>query len=132
MLTRAISTLPEETERIAARCIACAIEVHRQLGPGFMEGIYHDAMVIELEESGLEVVRERPITVMYRQRPLRRHRIDMVVGERVLLELKAVQRLEDLHQAQLLSYLKASGVRIGLLMNFNTEVLRAGLRRVVR
>lgn len=131
MLRRVHSPLPERTERIAELTIGCAIEVHRRLGPGLLEGIYQDAMVIELQTASLSVRREVPISLTYRGQPLRPHRLDLVVEECLVLELKAVQRLDRIHQAQLLSYLRATGIRLGLLMNFNGEDLKAGLRRVI-
>jgi GxxExxY protein len=105
--------------------------VHRRLGPGFKEGLYQDAMAIELEEAGLAAEREVPITIRYRERPLRTFRMDMVIERLVILELKSVERLERIHQAQSLSYLRATEYRLALLINFNTEVLRAGLKRIV-
>jgi GxxExxY protein len=131
MLSRVKSAWPPDTEQAAERTIGCAIEVHRQLGPGFLEGIYQDALVIELETTGLSVQREVPIVLQYRGRPLRPHRIDVIVNGRILVELKSVERLERIHHAQVISYLRATNLRLGLLMNFNVEVLRAGLRRVV-
>jgi GxxExxY protein len=131
MLTRATSRLPEGTERVAQTTIGCAIEVHRRLGPGFLEGIYQDAMIIELEAAGLTTRREVPLALEYRGKPLRQHRIDLIVEGCVIVELKAVERLERIHQAQLISYLRASGLHLGLLMNFNVEHLRSALRRVV-
>jgi GxxExxY protein len=113
MLTRVTSRLPETTERIAETTIGCAIEVHRRLGPGFLEGIYQDAMVIELETAGLVVEREVPVVLEYRGHPLRQHRLDLVVEACVIVELKAVERLERIHQAQLISYLRASRLRLG-------------------
>jgi len=131
MLTRARSQMPEATERTVETVIGCAIEVHRRLGPGFLEGVYQDAMIIELDVAGLLARREVPVMLSYRGRPLREHRVDLIVEECVILELKAVDRLDRIHQAQLISYLRATGLRIGLLMNFNTEQLKSALRRVV-
>jgi GxxExxY protein len=131
MLSRAASTLPADTENLGTTCIACAIEVHRRLGPGFLEGVYQDAMAIELEESGLAAQREVPVTITYRGRPLRQYRVDLIVENRVILELKAVERFDRIHQAQLISYLRATGIRLGLLMDFNNEYLKTGLRRIV-
>jgi GxxExxY protein len=89
MLTRAHSRLPAEVERTVEASIGCAIEVHRRLGPGFLEGgVYQDAMVIELEVAGLSTRREVPVAVSYRGRPLRVHRLDLIVGGSVILELK--------------------------------------------
>jgi GxxExxY protein len=131
MLSRVASDLPFETEQAAERIIGCAIEVHRQLGPGFLEGIYHDALSIELEIAGLQFQREVPIILKYRNRPLRPHRLDLVVEGRVIVELKAVEHVDRIHRAQLMSYLRASGIRLGLLMNFNVEILKSSIRRVI-
>ena len=131
MLTRVRSRLPPDIERAAEATIGCAIEVHRRLGPGFREALYQDAMVIELEEAGLIMDREVPVNISYRGRPIRTFRIDLLVEHLVVVELKSVERLERIHQAQLLSYLRASRHRLGLLINFNTELLRSGLKRIV-
>jgi GxxExxY protein len=131
MLSRVASDLPAETEQAAEKIIGCAIEVHRQLGPGFLEGIYHDALSIELEIAGLQFQREVPIILKYRNRPLRPHRLDLVVEGRVIVELKAVEHVDRIHRAQLMSYLRASGIRLGLLMNFNVEILKSSIRRVI-
>jgi GxxExxY protein len=131
MLSRVNTELPADTERAAERIIGCAIEVHRQLGPGFLEGIYQDALSIELESAGLRFQREVPIILQYRNRPLRSHRLDLVVENQIIVELKAVEHLDRIHRAQIISYLRASGLRLGLLMNFNVEVLKSALKRVV-
>lgn len=118
------SPLPDEIEAIATRVIGCIIEVHRRLGPGLNEGLYEDALIIELEATGLSVERQRTVTIMYRGRSLRPQRIDMVVEQRVLLEVKSVDRLHPVHESQVISYLRAAGLRIGLLVNFNEPVAR--------
>jgi GxxExxY protein len=131
MLSRVKTRLPTEVERVAEATIGCAIEVHRRLGPGFREGVYQDAMAIELEERGLIAHREVAVNIRYRERPLRTFRLDLVVADLVIVELKAVEKLDRIHHAQVLSYLRATDFRLGLLINFNTELLRAGLKRVV-
>ncbi len=131
MLTRALSPLDADTEAAIGRTIGCAIRVHQVLGPGFLELVYHDAMSIELELEGIAFKREVAVPVSYRGRPLRVHRLDLVVADCLIVELKAVDRLEAVHQSQLVSYLRASGLRAGLLMNFNTPVLKSALRRIV-
>jgi GxxExxY protein len=88
-------------------------------------------MSIELEIAGLTFASQVPVVVKYHDRPLREQRIDLIVEKQVVVELKAVERLERVHQAQLLSYLKATGIRAGLLMNFNADYLKAGLKRLV-
>ncbi|MFP4106759.1 MAG: GxxExxY protein [Phycisphaerae bacterium] len=117
----------ELTERI----IGCAIEVHRQLGPGYLERIYQNALIEELVQHGLRVASERVIPVFYRGKKVGEHRIDLLVEDRVVLELKSVEHLVRTHIAQLRSTLKAAGLNIGLLMNFNQPTLKDGLQRVV-
>lgn len=125
------SPLSETTECIVRETIGCAIEVHKRLGPGLLEGIYADALAIELDFRKLRFDREHEIAIRYRGHQLRSHRADLIVEGQVLVELKAVERLEPLFHAQVISYLRASGLRVGLLMNFNSRFLRDGLRRVV-
>lgn len=131
MLTRVKSVLSPEADSFVSRTIGCAIRVHKELGPGYMEGLYHDAMGIELEAEGLQFDREVPINVLYRGRPLRLQRLDLVVEKQIVVELKAVERLDRVHQMQLLSYMKSAGAKVGLLMNFHSEFLPASLRRFV-
>lgn len=131
MITRVTSALDAETEDVVTRVIGCAIHVHSVLGPGFLETLYHDAMAIELEVRGLRFEREVFTPVRYRDRVLRGHRLDLVVAGRVVVELKAIDRLDAIHTSQVVAYLKASGLRVGLLMNFNTPVLKSALRRIV-
>lgn len=131
MLTRATAALPPETETLMQQAIGCAIQVHRTLGPGYLEMVYHDALAIELEVSGLPFERGTFVPIKYRERVIRGHRLDLVIGGQVVVELKAVERLESIHTSQVVAYLRASGLRAGLLINFNVDVLKAGLRRVV-
>ena len=131
MELRLRSELPETTERVVRDTIGCAIEVHRRLGPGLLEAIYADALAIELDVAKLHFQREHEIAILYRGHPLRPHRVDLVIEGRVLVELKAVERMLPLYQAQVISYLKASGLRVGLLINFNSTVMKEGLRRIV-
>jgi GxxExxY protein len=105
--------------------------VHQALGPGFHEAVYHDALAIELEWEGLPFERECQVAMSYRGRALRSQRLDLVVDRLVVVELKAVERLERVHQTQLLSYLKAARLPVGLLMNFHAEFLKSQLRRFV-
>ena len=125
MLNRASTVLDEHTEALVARIIGCALQVHETLGPGYLEALYHEAIGIELEANSIPFQREVFIPVRYRNRLLRGHRLDLVVDGRVIVELKAVQKLEAIHTSQIVSYLKASGLKVGLLMNFNTPVLKS-------
>ena len=125
------SPLPPETERVVTATIGCAIAVHRALGPGFIESIYRKAMCIELESSRLAYERERAITVAYRGVEISGQRVDLVVAGCVVVELKAVARLDEIHSAQVISYLKTTGLRAGLLLNFRSRLLRDGLKRFI-
>ena len=131
MLTRAKPVLPPEQEELVTRTIGCAVRVHKELGPGYAELIYQDAMRIELELESVPFQYEVPVIIHHRGRPLRSQRLDLVIDQQIVVELKTVTRLEPVHQTQLLSYLKATGLRVGLLMNFHDQVLKAGLRRFV-
>ncbi len=122
----------ERLNRITGETIGAAIEVHRALGPGLLESAYEACLAFELAERGLKVERQRLLPVVYRDVQLDcGYRLDLLVEERVIVEIKAVDRLAPIHQAQLLSYLKLSGCKVGLLINFNVKVLKNGIRRVV-
>lgn len=117
---------------IGTRVIGCAIEVHRELGPGLLESIYQSALAIELAEAGLSVEREAPILVRYKGRQLDEgFRADLIVEGRVILELKSVESVKEVHKKQLQSYLKLTGLRLGYLLNFNTPIMRNGIIRCV-
>jgi GxxExxY protein len=131
MELRVATTLPDEVEAAAKKTIGCALRVHRELGPGFKEPIYHEALCLELHEQEVRFEREKKILVHYRDWDLPGHRLDLVVEGVVVVELKAVKKIKELHARQVLSYLKASQLRLGLLINFNTQWLKHGIRRVV-
>ena len=131
MLTRTRAACSPEVEALITRTIGCAICVHRGLGPGYTEAVYHDAMAVELAAAQLPFDREFNVIVYYRGQPLRKHRLDLVVGGAIVVELKAVERLQRIHQMQLLSYMKAAQLKAGLLMNFHAEYLKSELRRLV-
>ena len=131
MTLRVESRLSQGLEAKVTRIIGCAIEVHRRLGPGLSEGLYEDAMTIELEVAGLKFERQRKVTVRYRDKPLRTQKIDLVVEEQVVVEIKAVETLIAVHQAQLLSYVRSAQLPVGLLINFNGELIRNNIKRVV-
>ncbi len=117
---------------ITDRSISAAIAVHRELGPGLLESAYEACLVYELIQHGLSVERQKSVPVTYRGVKIDcGYRIDLLVEDKVVVELKAVERLEPIHEAQLLSYLKLSGYQIGLLINFNVRMLKQGIRRLV-
>jgi GxxExxY protein len=112
--------------------IGAAIAVHRELGPGLLESAYEACLTYELAERKLKVERQKGLPVTYHGVQLDcGYRIDLLVEEQVVVELKTVERLEPIHEAQLLSYLKLSGCKVGLLINFNVKVLKNGIRRLV-
>jgi GxxExxY protein len=109
-----------------------AIEVHRELGPGLLESAYETGLVYELEERELRVERQRPQPVIYKAARIDcGYRIDLLVENQVVVELKAVEKIKAIHEAQLLSYLKCSDRAVGLLINFNVRLLKDGIRRFV-
>jgi len=124
------SDLPVETEDLATRVIGCSIDVHRALGPGLLEKIYARAVCIELEHAGIQYQREREIPVTYRGELLCQQRLDIVVADQIILEIKSVEHLSPVHRAQLTSYLRISKIRLGLLINFNVAILQDGIKRV--
>ena len=112
--------------------IGAAIEVHRTLGPGLLENIYEECLATELELRGVRIERQRRVTIQYKGRPVAADlRIDLLIDEQVIVELKAIEKLLPVHSAQLLSYLRLTGRSLGLLINFNVPLLREGVRRVV-
>jgi GxxExxY protein len=113
------------------RTIGCALAVHRALGPGFLESIYREALCLEMDASDPSFEREMPVRVTYRGTEIPGQRIDLIVEGLIVVELKAVAALADVHRAQLVSYLRTTGLRGGLLINFGARVLKDGLKRVV-
>jgi GxxExxY protein len=125
--------IPETDDRIAREVIGAAIEVHRILGPGFLEKIYERALAHELTMRGILVETQREILVPYKDIVIPGQRLDLLAGGRVIVDLKTVDEFYPIHEAQLLSYLKATGFRVGLLLNFRVKMLKdGGIKRLVR
>ena len=123
---------PDTRDPLTSQVIGLAIEVHRGLGPGLLESAYEECLCFELREYGVEFRRQVPLPVVYKSVKLDcGYRLDMMIEDNLIVELKTVERLLPVHDAQLLTYLKLSGVRTGLLMNFNVPVLKDGIRRLV-
>ncbi len=121
-----------EVDRLATAVIGCAIEVHRHLGPGFTESIYEEALSEELRLSNIRFKRQQPIKVFYKGRFVGEYRLDLLVGDKLIVELKAVSEIADIHASQTKSYLKATELELALLINFNVRLLKEkGIRRVV-
>src|SRR6266581_1244048 len=124
---KARDPLNELTERI----IGCAIEVHTQLGPGLLEGTYESALCIELLSAGLDFVRQPIFPVVYKGQTIGEYRLDLIVEGFVVVEIKSVERFDPIFEAQVLTYLRVTGKKLGLLMNFNSRLLRDGIKRFV-
>ncbi|MBN1553711.1 MAG: GxxExxY protein [Phycisphaerae bacterium] len=123
--------ISDETERIGKEVVDAAIEVHRHLGPGLLESIYERALVHELHLRKISTQTQVPIIVTYKDLQLPGQRLDLVVGSQVVVELKAIDMILPIHERQLVSYLKSTKLRLGFLINFNTNMLKDGLRRIV-
>jgi GxxExxY protein len=125
---------PEPSERLddlARRVIGAAIEVHRHLGPGFLESVYEEALGIELELRSIPFVPQQSIELRYKGRPVGQGRVDLLVGGDLVVEVKAVSGILPVHRAQVISYLRSLDTPLGLLINFKEAILRDGIRRVV-
>lgn len=121
----------DEVNKLTERIIGCAIEVHRQLGPGLLESTYEAALCSELGDAGLRCHRQVVYPVVYKGRVIGEYRLDLVVADSVVVEIKSVERHDAVHEAQLLTYLRVTGKRVGLLVNFNTKLLKNGIRRLI-
>ncbi len=117
---------------ISNKVVGAAIEVHKTLGPGLLEGVYQKCLAYELKLQGFDVGAEIPLPVRYKDLVFKdAYRIDLLVDKKLVVELKAVESMLPVYHAQLLSYLKMSGLKLGLLINFNTPYLRDGVKRIV-
>jgi GxxExxY protein len=117
---------------ISSKIIGAAIEVHKQLGPGLLESTYEHCLAYLLKECGLDVKQQVALPIVFKDVKLEAgYRIDLLVANKVIIEIKAVDALADIHTAQLLTYLKLKDIRLGLLLNFNTVILKDGIKRIV-
>ena len=122
----------EELDSITKQVIGGAIDVHRALGHGLLESVYETCLASELIDRGIRVERQKGLPVTYKEITLESgYRLDLLVNDKVIVEIKAVELLSPLHKSQLLTYLKLSGLRVGLLINFNVPELRKGVQRIV-
>lgn len=121
-----------ELEQLAFDTIGAAIEVHRELGPGLLESVYENAMAVELSRRQIPYQQQVPATVQYKKVDVGEARIDLLIDDRLIVELKAVESFTDIHQAQIMSYLKITELPLGLLLNFNTTKLKdGGIKRII-
>ncbi|MEW6249675.1 MAG: GxxExxY protein [Planctomycetota bacterium] len=123
--------VPEELNQLTRQIIGAAIEVHRVLGPGLLESVYEEALCVELTLRSIPFARQRPVDLVYKGHPVGKGRVDLLVQNAVVVELNAVDMLLEVHAAQLASYLRTTGYRLGLLINFNMALLKDGIRRII-
>lgn len=122
----------ERLNKITETIIGVAINIHRTLGPGLLESAYEACMVYDLSQAGLKIEQQKSLPVVYRGVQLEcGYRLDLMIENEVIVEIKSIEKLLPIHKAQLMSYLKLSGCKIGLLINFNVELLKEGIQRVV-
>jgi GxxExxY protein len=120
-----------ELNSLSEKVIGAAIEVHRQLGPGLDEGLYEAALGLELQLRNIRFDRQVVAVVMYKGQPIGQKRLDLVIEGKIVVELKAVEQMSDLFRWQTLTYLKITGLRLGLLINFNSKQLVDGIKRII-
>jgi len=121
-----------DINELSSKIIGAAIEVHKKLGPGLLESVYEECICHELSLRGISFERQKPLPVVYKGKKLDcGYRLDIVVENAIILELKSCEKIEPIHRAQLLTYLKLSDLNLGLLLNFNTPVMRDGIVRIV-
>jgi GxxExxY protein len=120
-----------ELDALARETIGAAIEVHRALGPGFLESVYEEALCLELIDRRISFERQVPVPICYHSRPVSQSQLDLMVAGQLVVELKAVPQILPVHVAQVISYLKAVRKPLGLLLNFHVPVLQAGIKRVI-
>jgi GxxExxY protein len=121
-----------DTNKITSEIIGIAINVHTALGPGLLESAYEECLASDLKNAGLKIERQKPVPVFYKDIKLKcGYRIDILVEDEVIIELKSVEQLAPIHDAQMLTYLKFSNKKIGLLINFNVLLLKNGIKRFI-
>lgn len=128
---RIMSEPTKEIDDLARGVIGAAMEVHRALGPGFLESVYEEALCVELELLKIPFQRQQAVPVLYKGREVGTGRLDLIIDDNLLVELKTVEALAPIHIAQVISYLKALDLPLGLLINFNVAVLKQGIKRVI-
>lgn len=119
-------------QELTGLILKCAYKVHTALGPGLLESAYEECLFYELDKKGLDVIKQKPMPLVYEDKKLDLgYRIDLMVDNKIILEIKSVDALNPVHLAQLMTYLKLSGCRIGFLINFNVQSLKEGIKRII-
>jgi GxxExxY protein len=119
-------------EEISKIVFECALRVHKVLGPGLLESVYEECLFYELKKTNLKVEKQKPLPLIYEEVNLEvGYRIDIIIEDKFIVEVKSVEALNDVHLAQLLTYLKLSDYKLGLLINFNVKLLKDGVRRII-
>ncbi len=121
----------DDLKPLTEKIIGCAIEVHRHLGPGLLESTYEEALCVEFDEHEIRYCRQHPFPILYKGRTIGEYRLDLLVEDAVIVEIKSVERFDPVFEAQVLTYLRATGKKIGLLINFNSRLLRDGVKRFI-
>jgi GxxExxY protein len=121
----------QRVDDLAKQVIGAAIEVHRILGPGFLESVYEEALAVEFTLRGIPFERQKPISLIYKEKMVGDSRLDFLVGQELVLELKAIEIVHPIHAAKVISYLKMTGLDLGLVINFHVELLKDGVKRIV-
>ena len=125
-----MNSYPTLAADLTEQIIGCAIEVHRHLGPGLLESVYESALCIELKSVGLPFTRQIGVPVFYKGELIAEHRPDLIIRDEVIVEIKSVERFNPVFLAQMLTYLRITGLHVGLVLNFNRAVMKDGVRRV--
>ncbi len=122
----------DRLSKITETIIGCAINVHKELGPGLLESAYEACLLYDLSQTKMKIENQKPLPIIYKNVKLNcGYRLDLIIEDEVIVEIKSVEKMLPIHKAQLLSYLKISGLKVGLLINFNVELLKDGIIRVV-
>jgi GxxExxY protein len=121
----------DEINKLTEKIIGCAIEIHRNLGPGLLEATYEAALCVEMDLVGLKYQRQIVFPVVYKGRSIGEYRLDLMVEDAVVVEIKSVERFDPVFEAQVLTYLRVTGKKIGLLINFNSRLLKDGIKRYI-
>ena len=121
----------DELNKLTEKIIGCAIEVHRHLGPGLLEHVYEEALCVEFELQGVRFERQVTVPVNYKGRMIGEYRVDLLVEDAVVVEIKSVERHDPVFEAQVLTYLRVTGKKVGLLINFNSRLLKDGIKRLI-